>query len=499
MNEEELQKLLQAANEVLQKGDKDNAISLYESIISKDPNNAEGHMRLAELYSAKGLIEKASKELLLLGNAYYESRLFKNALKYFQKVLEIDPTQIDARIKAAEIYVNEEMEREAKLEYLAIAEHYLSSNDMNKAEEFSNKAIGLKSIEAHYILGLVHFKRGMFKEAAASLETLVKIKVNHVGALLHLGYSNVGNGKFSDAVLAFERVLKAEPASIDALKGLTDAFGRKGSAMEAFGYYVKAMDAMLKAKIYDDAEKFGLEYVKGSPTNPEGHLKLAQIYEAKTMNKESAASYKMAGDNFLKQKAEIKAKEAYDKAMLLEKSGQAAPSSVTDSRPQTVNLTPNPVVEQQIKKQDDLVIERGSVGVPEQPVKPKADPMRQSFIDSDPVRPKAEIKQESESPKPVPVVQQVPQREEVTPLTEAKGDIDELFIQTEKHMKDGFFEKAIEIYRVILKKEPRNNTVRQKLHQAYLLLAQQEEEIGNKTAAPKKDAPKEKKSKISYL
>ena len=259
------------------------------------------------------------------------------------------------------------------------------------------------------------------------------------------------------------------------------------------------MDAMLKAKIYDDAVKFGLEYVKGSPTNPEGHLKLAQIYEAKSMNKESAASYKMAGDNFLKQKAEIKAKEAYDKAMLLEKSGQAAPSSVTDSRPQTVNLTPNPVVEQQIKKQDDLVIERGSVGVPEQPVKPKADPMRQSFIDSDPVRPKAEIKQESESPKPVPVVQQVPQREEVTPLTEAKGDIDELFIQTEKHMKDGFFEKAIEIYRVILKKEPRNNTVRQKLHQAYLLLAQQEEEIGNKTAAPKKDAPKEKKSKISYL
>ena len=152
MNEEELQKLLLTANEVLQKGDKDKAISLYENIIYKDPNNAEGHMRLAELYSEKGYKDKASGELLLLGNAYYESRLFKNALKYFQKVLELDPTQIDARIKAAEIYVNEEMEREAKLEYLAIAEHFLSSNDMNKAEEFSTKAINLKSIEAHYIM-----------------------------------------------------------------------------------------------------------------------------------------------------------------------------------------------------------------------------------------------------------------------------------------------------------------------------------------------------------
>ena len=68
-------------------------------------------------------------------------------------------------------------------------------------------------------------------------------------------------------------------------------------------------------------------------------------------------------------------------------------------------------------------------------------------------------------------------------------------------MNDGYFEKSIEIFRVILKKEPRNNTVRQKLHQAYIMLAQQEKEIGNKAMVdvPKKDGPKEKKSKISYL
>ena len=493
MNEEELQKLLLAATEVLQKGDKDKAISLYEDIISKDPNNAEAHMRLAELYSEKGLKEKATHELLLLGNAYYESRLFKNALKYFQKVLEIDPAQIDARIKAAEIYVNEEMEREAKLEYLAIAEHYLSSNDLNKAEEFSKKAIDLKSIEAHYIMGLVHFKRGMFKEAAGSLETLVKIKVNHVGALLHLGYSQVGNGKFSDAAAAFERVLKTEPGSIDALKGLTDAFAKKGSSMEAAGYYVKAMDAMLKGKVYDDAVKFGLDFVKGSPTNAEAHFKLAQIYEGKGTNKEAAVSYKTSGDLYLKQKMEGKAKEAFDKVAVLDKT---APAVLKPAAAAPVESpTPAPVqVEQTVKKDEDLIERPGSV-------KPKADPMRQSFIESENPAPRVEVKPPVEAPKPVPKVVPPPAADEVTPLTEAKGDVDELFSQAEKHMKDGFFEKAIEIYRVILKKEPRNNTVRQKLHQSYLLLAQQEEEIGNKNAAsaPKKDAPKEKKSKISYL
>jgi len=491
MNEEELQKLLLAAKNTLQQGDQDGAIKLYEDIASKDPNNAEAHMRLAELYTGKGLKDQASRELLLLGDAYYESRLFKNALRYFQKVLELDPGQIDARTKAAEIYVNEEMEREAKLEYLAIAEYYLSSADMNKAEEFAGKAINLKSIEAHYIMGLVHFKRGMYKEAAVSLETLCKIKVNHVGALIHLGFSQIENGKFTDSIAAFERVMKIEPASIDALKGLTDAFARKGSSMEAAGYYTKAIDAMLKAKVFEDALKFGLQYIKGSPTKPEGHYGLGQVYEAKGIGREAVSSYKLAGDLFLKQKAEIKAKEAYDKADALEKTMPADAPVRTPVEQIKQPAVPPAAIPQ---KNDDLIIERTGVKSAEPAVlKPRLDPIRESFMQAAPAVPKEEVKKEIETPKPAPIVQ------EVTPLTEAKGDVDELFEQTEKHMKDGFFEKAIEIYRVILKKEPRNNTVRQKLHQAYILLAQQEEEIAGKTASKKSDAPKEKKSKISYL
>lgn len=500
MNEEELQKLLATANETLTKGDKDNAISLYEDIITKDPNNAEAHMKLADLYSEKGMKDKASNELLLLGNAYYESRLFKNALKYFQRVLELDPGHIDARIKAAEIYVNEEMEREAKLEYLAIAEHYLSSNDLNKSEEFAKKAIDLKSIEAHYIMGLVFFKRGMYREATVSLETLTKIKVNHVGALLHLGYSHVGNGKYSEATAAFERVLKTEPNSIDAMKGLSDAFAKKGSSTEAVGWYIKAMDAMVTAKDYENAIKFGSDFVKGSPVNPDGYLKLAQVFETKKANGEAAKYYKLAGDNYVKQKAEAKAKECFDKSTALVQQGAPPEIKVASPVTETKPVVPEPVPP---PKQDDDIIERT---VLPSPSKPKSmDSVKQSFMVSaseeeakappakQVVVPKADVKPQVDS--------KIPVSDEVTPFTEVKGDVAELFEQAEKHMKDGYFEKAIEIYRVILKKEPRNNTVRQKLHQAYLMLAQQEEEIGNKNmvSSPKKDAPKEKKSKISYL
>ena len=193
--------------------------------------------------------------------------------------------------------------------------------------------------------------------------------------------------------------------------------------------------------------------------------------------------------------------EAYDKASLLENGAAFVPPPVSAAT--ITPVEPQPAVKKEEKIVEELIIERAGVKAPTQPVKPKADPMRQSFIDTNPLPVKAEVKNEVEAPKPpAPKVVQPPVAQaEVTPLTEAKGDVEELFAQTEKHMKDGFFEKAIEIYRVILKKEPRNNTVRQKLHQAYLLLAQQEEDIGNRAAAaaPRKDAPKEKKSKISYL
>ena len=484
MNEEELQKLLTKANEVLQQGDKDKAISLYEEIVTKDPNNAEAHMRLADLYSEKGMKDKASHELLLLGNAYYESRLFKNALKYFQRVLEFDSTHIETRIKAAEIYFSEEMEREAKLEYLAIAEYYLAADDLNKADEFAQKAIELKSIEAHYIMGLVNFKRGMFKEAAYSLETLTKIKVNHVDALLHLGYAYSNLGKYQEAAAAFARALKADPLSIEALKGLTDSYAKKGSPSEANGWYLKAMDALIKIRDYENAVKFALEFIKDSPLNPEAYVKLSQVCEYKNLKDEAVKNLRIAGDLYVKQKAETKAKECYDKAALLIQPGAVPAEPKTTSVPAGVSIHQEDLIERTVAV---------SSGRPKISTASKKDQVEESEQGKQAAANKEEAISKFEL---APAVSG-----QSTQFVEAKGEIADLFEEARKYMKDHYYEKAIEIYRLILKKESRNITVRQKLHQAYLLLAQQEEEKGHEpvSVVPGKVAPKEKKNKISYL
>ena len=142
--------------------------------------------------------------------------------------------------------------------------------------------------------------------------------------------------------------------------------------------------------------------------------------------------------------------------------------------------------------------------IKEEPKEQQKSARKDIFTDSFKANaPSSPAKQESKQP-PMPEPEHH-DNDIVTPLTELKGPVEELFNQAEKHMKDSFYEKAIEIYRVILKKEPRNTLVRQKLHQAYLLLAQQEEEIVKSSEEKRRPAPqagepkREKKSKISYL
>lgn len=389
----DVETLLKEAQDCATKGDIDAAISKCEEARSNDPKNTVIYIKLAELYTAKGQNDKASEQYLTIANAYYESRLFKGAMKYFKNVVELDSQCLPAREKLAQIYENEDMEREAKIEFLNIAEMYLSLNDLHKAENFAAKSIELKSIEAHYILGLVHLKREMFKEAIAEFEALLKFKPSHLSAITNIAYGFIKLNKFNEAINYFEKAIKFAPDDISLKENLAQVYynsGNKGSAVELAKKIIAVDSSNTYAKkILEEAE--------------EVKPKVEEVKQTK------------------EEKPEVK----------------------------------------------EQIVEKGN--------EPEPDKVKIDLRETD-----------------------------TTPLMDVKGSIEELFIKAEDLLKDGSSEKAIEIYRYILRHEPNNITVRQKLHQAYILAAQQEEEITEvrKMKVSKENdtgIKKEKKSKISYL
>lgn len=100
-----------AAEELEKKGRTDDAIILYQKLLSADQTYTTAHISLGKIYLKarkrseavshfKIAIEKNPndvKALLLLAGVYAESEDFGKARQAFEKVLEIDPSSVDAR------------------------------------------------------------------------------------------------------------------------------------------------------------------------------------------------------------------------------------------------------------------------------------------------------------------------------------------------------------------------------------------------------------------
>ncbi|GEM_PF-1442815 len=540
MSEELAKKYLNEANTALQAKEIDKALKLFEHVAEQDPNNAEAHTRLAELYAEKGMKEKAANEYHLLGNAYYESRLFKNALKFFLKVFELDPVAIDSRIKAAEIYVTQEMEREAKLEYLAIAEYFMSSGDLSRAEEFAKKAVELKSIEAYYILGLVCFKRAMWKEAAVEFEKLVKIKLNHAGAWTHLSIAYSYLNKINEALAAAEKVMKIDPSEPDSQRASGLAHAKKGEIEKAIPFYVAAIDEALQRGEVDKILEVSNEAVTMLSGSPDILFKRGEALEAAGLGKQAAEAFNTSSELYKKANAPDSAAIAIEraradenlvpkpkntkepavnefevKAVPAEGINKGSTVAVPKKTPAATSIpaaSKEPLIleidgkeksasssarQAGAIKNEESIVERSTPAA-----KPKPGPAWDAIIDS--LRKDASIIHTAPDGAPRPATAVSPDAVQRTTVE----SVEELFKLADKHIKDHFYEKAIEICRIVLKKEPRNTEVRVKLHHAYLLLAQQEEDISNVQEGkdggsngnkPDGDGPDKKRSKIAYL
>ena len=540
MSEELAKKYLNEANTALQAKEIDKALKLFEHVAEQDPNNAEAHTRLAELYAEKGMKEKAANEYHLLGNAYYESRLFKNALKFFLKVFELDPVAIDSRIKAAEIYVTQEMEREAKLEYLAIAEYFMSSGDLSRAEEFAKKAVELKSIEAYYILGLVCFKRAMWKEAAVEFEKLVKIKLNHAGAWTHLSIAYSYLNKINEALAAAEKVMKIDPSEPDSQRASGLAHAKKGEIEKAIPFYVAAIDEALQRGEVDKILEVSNEAVTMLSGSPDILFKRGEALEAAGLGKQAAEAFNTSSELYKKANAPDSAAIAIERARADE---NLVPKPKNTKEPAVNEFEVKAVPAEGINKGSTVAVPKktpAATSIPaasKEPLILEIDGKEKSASSS--ARQAGAIKNEESiverstpaaKPKPGPAWDAIiySLRKDASiihtapdgaprPATAVSPDavqrttvesVEELFKLADKHIKDHFYEKAIEICRIVLKKEPRNTEVRVKLHHAYLLLAQQEEDISNVQEGkdggsngnkPDGDGPDKKRSKIAYL
>ena len=149
------------------------AIAMYKKICKLQPS-LESLLKLAELYTQQGLFNDARAQYLQVAEEFLKAGELENAVRIFQKILEMDPENSNMRVRLAEVYIRLGKKTEAWQIFSAAAESLRSKGSLSGAEEILQRMLKLDPGNTYALLmqGKNMLESG---DAAGAVATLQKI------------------------------------------------------------------------------------------------------------------------------------------------------------------------------------------------------------------------------------------------------------------------------------------------------------------------------------
>src|SRR5262249_25473926 len=117
-------------------------IAMYKKISKLKPS-LESVLKLAELYTQQGLFNDARAQYLQVAEEFLKSGELENAVRIFQKILEMDPENVAMRVKLAEVYIRLGKKNEAWQIFTSAAEAMRAKGSLSGAEEVLQRMLTL--------------------------------------------------------------------------------------------------------------------------------------------------------------------------------------------------------------------------------------------------------------------------------------------------------------------------------------------------------------------
>ncbi|MGH7432843.1 MAG: tetratricopeptide repeat protein, partial [Candidatus Methylomirabilales bacterium] len=220
----EKRKGLQAALSYLQQGKLDQAVAEYQAILRTDPNNCNVLNALGDLSVRIGNKAEAIGFFKRLGEVYRLDGLHVRAIAVYKKVLKLDPSHTEASLACAEMYAEQGLTAEAKLQFQTLADQSVRSGDMFRALEIYGKLILVEPGHRptlSKVAGLLA-KSGRLDQALAKLKTLEDrlVTAGHADDIRQI-YQEAGallrsQRRGAEATLLTERLASLDPSVAEA-------------------------------------------------------------------------------------------------------------------------------------------------------------------------------------------------------------------------------------------------------------------------------------------
>lgn len=231
INEEEI---LREGIDCYERGEFKKARIHFTDIVEVNGKNAQAFFYLANIFHMRGEIGKAIKAFnkvlsldpshtdaaISLSVLYNDIGRYEEAKKVFAKANErVKSTDSEGLI--ADKHVNKKFSNK----HYELADLYMSYNRFDEALFEYNKAINLdpENLEIRIKSAKVYAKKGFVEKAKEELRSLKNEYPNFVPARIALGILYYGNGQIIEAQAEWERALVKEPKNEEALMYLNIA------------------------------------------------------------------------------------------------------------------------------------------------------------------------------------------------------------------------------------------------------------------------------------
>jgi len=247
------QKVLSAAEKCVQQGKLQNAITEYEKILKADPKDLTVMNTVGDLYSRLGDTSKAAECFRSVGDAYASQGFTVKAIAMYKKLSKLKPST-DCVLRLAELYTQQGLFNDARAQYLQVAEDFLKSGQLDQAVKIFEKTLEMdpdnvamrtklaevyirmnKKPEAWKILSAAAEAlraKGQLAAADEILQRMLKLEPGNSYALILRGRAALDAGDTVAAITALTKVSDLD-TSVEGLKALFQAYLRAKKFTEA--------------------------------------------------------------------------------------------------------------------------------------------------------------------------------------------------------------------------------------------------------------------------
>lgn len=222
------------------------AIAMYKKL-SKLKASLESSLRLAELYTQQGLFNDARAQYLQVAEEFLREGQLEQAVRIFQKTLEMDPENVAMRTRLAEVYVRLGKKTEAWQIFSAAAETLRGKGQLGPAEEILQRMITLDPGNGYALLlrGRNAFDTGDMAAAIQFLEKVADLDT-HPDGLRTLLQAYLQTGRLPEAGTLAAKLLSVHN-DIGAILSYADALIAAGQSEDALQVYKEHSDRLLAA------------------------------------------------------------------------------------------------------------------------------------------------------------------------------------------------------------------------------------------------------------